>query len=178
MQDLIIDVNLAHFRLKALTHFLLQGLRLIGLGTLFSQLGDASRLDEVRQLERNLVNAAFVLEIAALLSPMPRNRDRVAHLLTLQEKQGVLGSDIPRFNQVWSLHRDLQLKNPHLLLSLALLLSELLAPFLDLFLLSNNFLGFNSRLLLLHQVLHALICLGCICFCLLLVEFIEDVLEL
>jgi len=73
MQDLIIDVDLAHFRLQALTHFLLQSLTLVSFSALFPQLSDACRLNEVRQFEWDLVNTTFVLQIPPLLRPMTRN---------------------------------------------------------------------------------------------------------
>ena len=83
VQDLIVNINLAHLRLHSLPHLLLQRLGFVGLCRLLTQLADASLLNEVWKLEGDLVDASLVLQVATLLGPMPRYRHRVPDLLAL-----------------------------------------------------------------------------------------------
>ena len=74
VQYLIVNVDFAHLWLHTLAHFLLQSLRFISFSRLLPQLRNASLLDEVRQLEWNFVDASLVLQVAAFLSPVARDR--------------------------------------------------------------------------------------------------------
>ena len=71
VQNLVINVDFAHFRLHALSHFLFETLSLVSLSSLLSELADASVLDKVRQLKGDFVDSALILQIAALLFLRP-----------------------------------------------------------------------------------------------------------
>lgn len=114
VEYLVIDVDFSHLWLHALAHLLLERLGLISLGGLLPQLADPGLLNEVRQLEGNLVDAALVLQITTLLRPVPRHRDRVPDLFALEEEEWVLRGHVPRFYQVWPPHLHLEVENFHL----------------------------------------------------------------
>lgn len=125
VQDLVVNLNLAHLRLHALPHLLLERLGIVCLASLLTKSTDSCLLDEVRQLEGYLVYATLVLQVAALLRPVPRNWHRIPYLLALEEEEWVLRRDVPRFHQVWPLHLHLEVKDFHLGELFALLLCHL-----------------------------------------------------
>ena len=124
VQDLIVNVDFSHLRLHALSHFLFQSLVGIVSIAFISHFGDPCLLDELRQLERYLMDASLVLEISTFLSPMSWNWHRVTDLLTLQEKQWILSRRVPCLHKVRALNPHLQVKDFHLVLELALLLCK------------------------------------------------------
>jgi hypothetical protein len=86
MQNLIVYINFAHFRLQSLPHFLFESFGLICMVALFSQLSDACLLYEFWQFERYLVDSTLVLQVATLLCPVSWNRYRITHLLTFKKE--------------------------------------------------------------------------------------------
>ena len=73
MQDLIVNINFAHFWLHSLSHLLLERLRLVSLRRLLSQFRYAGLFDKVWQLEGNFVDSSLILKIASFLCPVSRN---------------------------------------------------------------------------------------------------------
>ena len=114
VQHLVINVDLAHLWLHSLPHLLLERLCIVRLACLLAELADSGLLDEVRQLEWYLVDAALVLEIAALLCPVSGDRHGIPDLLAFEEEERVFRRDVPRFNEVWPFHLHLEVKYFHL----------------------------------------------------------------
>ena len=86
MQHLVIDINLAHFRLHALSHFLFESLLSVFSGRFLPELANASLLNKIWKLERNLVDASLVLQITAFLGPMAWHWNRIPYLLALKKE--------------------------------------------------------------------------------------------
>ena len=125
VQDLVVNLDLAHLRLHAFSHLLLQCLGIVCLARLLPKLADARLLNEVWQLEGYLVDATLVLQIAALLRPVSWDRHRVPDLLAFEQEEWVFGRDVPGFNQVWPPHLHLKVEDFHLSELLTLLLGHL-----------------------------------------------------
>jgi hypothetical protein len=89
VEYLVVNINLAHLWLHSLPHFLFQSLGFVCLRCFLSQLTDAGLLNEVWQLERDFMDAAFVLQIAPLLSPVSRHWHRIPNLFALQQEDWV-----------------------------------------------------------------------------------------
>ena len=86
VEHLIVNVDFAHFRLHAFSHFLLECFGLVGFGRLLPQFAYACLLYEVGQFERNFVDAPLVLKITSFLGPVPRYGHRVTYLFAFEEK--------------------------------------------------------------------------------------------
>ena len=111
MQDLVIDVNLSHFWLHSLSHFLLQAFVLVV--CLLSDLWYSRWLYELREFEGSLVDTPFVLEVSSLLTPMPRNRHWVSYHFHIKQEKWVIRSHVPSLNHIWSSHLHLEIKHLH-----------------------------------------------------------------
>ena len=135
VQNRVIDVNFAHFRLDALPHFLLEAFaRVVGL---LPELVDARIFDKVWQLERPLVNTPLVLEVAPLLAPVVRHLHRVPDLFQLEQKQRIRGRNVPIFDEVGPLGTHLQLEQAHPFTSFLLFLAHFLGFFILIFVLGQ-----------------------------------------
>ena len=121
MQDLIVDIDFSHLRLHTLSHFLFQSLGFVSFRSLLPKLRDSSLLNEFRQLKWNFVDASFILEVAALLSPVSWYGHRITHLFALEEIEWVPRRHIPGLHKVGTTHLHLQVEDLHLSLQFTLL---------------------------------------------------------
>jgi hypothetical protein len=79
MKNLIVNINLSHFRLHAFSHLLFQSL--VFVAGLLTDFCNSCLFNEVRQLKWCLVHSSLVLEVSSLLTPVTRDRNRVSHHL-------------------------------------------------------------------------------------------------
>jgi len=100
MQNLIINVDLTHLRLHSLSHLLLKSL--VFVVGLLSDLGDTCLFDKVRELKGRFMHTSLILEVSSLLAPMSGHGYGIPNHLHVQEKLGILSSDIPGLNHVRS----------------------------------------------------------------------------
>ena len=89
ISHVIVDIHLSHLGGHLIPllglHLLPILLLLVGL----AHVRNAGGLNEVRELERRLLNAALALEVLALLGPVPGDRDRIPVSLTRWEDSQV-----------------------------------------------------------------------------------------
>ena len=96
MQNIIINVNFAHFWLNSFSHSLLQALALII--CLCSYLIDACILNKIRKFKWSFMNTSLVLKITTLLGPMLWNWYGISCLLKIYQKLRILCCYVPIFD--------------------------------------------------------------------------------
>mmetsp|Transcript_58540 Transcript_58540/g.155852 ORF Transcript_58540/g.155852 Transcript_58540/m.155852 type:complete len:211 (+) Transcript_58540:1191-1823(+) len=119
VQNLIVDVQLAHLWMHLLAVLLLQRCLLLLLHDGLADLGDPSRLDEVGQFERRFFDASFPSHVFPLAHPVPRHRACVSVSFQVHQEPWVSGSGVPHLDNVRSSHQGLQLCDRHSTLKLS-----------------------------------------------------------
>mmetsp|Transcript_12982 Transcript_12982/g.28101 ORF Transcript_12982/g.28101 Transcript_12982/m.28101 type:complete len:402 (-) Transcript_12982:2-1207(-) len=152
VQHLVVDVELAHLGVRLLSALRLEPLLGLLLHDGLPNLGDSGGLDELRELEGRLLDAALAGHVLALAAPVLRDVDRVAVRLQVDQQARVGGCGVPDLDDVGAPHQGLQLRHGHAADDLALLLGQILSVvliFTVLGLLQQRGLGLRPLLLVL-----------------------------
>ena len=99
VEDLVVDVDLAHLGLHPLLLLALELLRVLLLEHARADLLDASRRDELGKLEGGLFHPALAHQKLALLAPVLGHGDGIAVRLEVHEQPRVVCRRVPRLRE-------------------------------------------------------------------------------